>query len=90
MVLHYDFEDISGYKVIDKSGTGNDGQIKGSLKQVKGKYGKGLLFDFKVANYIDVGELFFNGFNDKGSIEAWAKLAKVLPGPPVPSVIRKP
>lgn len=45
----------------------------GTLKQVEGKYGKGLMFDFNAANYVDAGEPSFGGINDGGSIEAWAK-----------------
>jgi hypothetical protein len=86
LVLYYAFEKSSGDKVIDKSGTGNDGTIKGTLKQVDGKYGSALLFDFNAANYIDAGKPPFDGLIDGGTIEAWVKPASL---PRVISVIRK-
>jgi hypothetical protein len=73
LALYYDFEKISGDAVPDKSGNGNDGTIIGTLEQVEGKYGDGLMFDFNAANYVDAGEPSFGGLNDSGSIEAWIK-----------------
>ena len=73
LALYYDFEKISGDAVPDKSGSGNDGTIMGTLEQVEGKYGDGLMFDFNAANYVDAGEPSFGGLNDSGSMEAWIK-----------------
>ena len=86
LVLYYDFEKSSGDKVIDKSGTGNDGTIKGTLKQVEGKHGNAPLFDFNAANYVDAGKPPFDRLPDGGTIEAWVKPASL---PRVISVIRK-
>jgi len=73
LVLYYDFEGISGDKVVDKSGNGNDGTIMGTLNQVDGKYGTGLLFDRNEANYVDAGHPPFGGLKDGGTITAWVK-----------------
>ena len=73
LVLYYDFEAISGDNVIDKSGNGNDATIIGTLDQVDGKYGTGLLFNRDAANYVDAGDPPFGGLTGGGTITAWVK-----------------
>ena len=45
LVAAYGFEEGSGTKVVDASGHGNHGTIKGAVRITKGHYGKALSFD---------------------------------------------
>jgi len=42
LVLYFSFDSVSGKKVKDESGKGNDGEIAGNPKFINGKYGKAI------------------------------------------------
>ncbi|KKL04273.1 hypothetical protein LCGC14_2617730, partial [marine sediment metagenome] len=54
LVLHYTFDKGAGDTVRDKSGQGNDGEILGGTRWVKGKFGSALEFNGK-DGYVDCG-----------------------------------
>ncbi|RKU29977.1 hypothetical protein C6497_05230 [Candidatus Poribacteria bacterium] len=69
------FEEGGGKKVKDASGNGHDGEIIGTLKWVKGRFGTALKFPGDKGGYIVVNsskklEL------EKLSIEAWVKVSE--------------
>ncbi|MBC8230871.1 LamG domain-containing protein [bacterium] len=53
LVLYYKFDKIAKDKVIDHSGTGNDGTIVGNVKEANGKIDGGLIFGGQ-SDYVDV------------------------------------
>jgi len=45
LAVYFDFDGESGKTVTDRSGTGNDGELKGGTEWGAGKYGSGMEFD---------------------------------------------
>jgi len=72
LVVYFTFDEGKGDTVIDHSGTGNDGKLKGGTEWVAGKYGGGLEFDGNdgVAEVEDDDSL---DFVDGITIAAWIK-----------------
>ena len=76
LILYYSFNEdtLKGDDVIDASGNGNDGLIKGNnLKPVKGKVGGGMEFPGASSDYISVREHHYVDPIEQISLVAWVK-----------------
>jgi PKD repeat protein len=70
LVAAYGFEEGSGRKVVDASGKGNHGTIKGAVRIAKGRYGKALKFD-GVNDWVTVKHNASLDLADGMTLEAW-------------------
>jgi hypothetical protein len=64
-----DKADISGDKVKDVSGNGNDATIKGTLTSIPGVIGECLQFEGKAETYVEIPKM---GSFEQVSVECWA------------------
>ncbi len=71
LVGYWDFDEGSGNKVYDKSGNGNDGELKNGVVWTAGKFGSALSFD-GTDDYVDAGT-GINIASKSFSLVAWAK-----------------
>lgn len=70
IVAAYDFEEGSGKKVIDASGLGNHGIIKGAVRVPDGRYGQALQFD-GVNDWVTVKDNPSLDLSTGMTLEAW-------------------
>lgn len=76
LIIYYSFnkDTIKGDDVIDVSGNGNDGLIKGNnIDSVKGKVAEGLEFPGVATDYISVQEHMYEDPFPEITIAAWVK-----------------
>ncbi|HDY65567.1 MAG TPA: LamG domain-containing protein [Phycisphaerae bacterium] len=72
LVLHYTFDKSAGNTVRDESGRGNNGEILGGTRWVKGKFGSALEFNGK-DGYVDCGAKPSLNIGKAGTIAFWFK-----------------
>ncbi|MBC8458097.1 MAG: LamG domain-containing protein [Deltaproteobacteria bacterium] len=72
LVVYFTFDKGSGKTVIDHSGTGNDGEIKGGTNWTAGKYDGGLMFEGD-DGLVEVADNDSLHFVDGLTIAAWIK-----------------
>jgi hypothetical protein len=70
LVLYFTFDNDSGAKVMDQSGTGNNGDIIGGANIVAGKFGKGIEFDGKTQFVLVPSSATLN-LTDAVTMAAW-------------------
>lgn len=76
LILYYSFnkDTIKGDEVLDASGNGNDGVIKGNnIDSVKGKVAEGLEFPGAASDYISVRNHMYEDPVEELTITAWVK-----------------
>ena len=74
--MYYSFnkDTLKGDDVLDASGNGNDGLIKGNdIESVKGKVGEGMEFPGNSTQYISVREHMYKDPVDEMTLVAWSK-----------------
>lgn len=72
LVVYFSFDEGKGDTVIDHSGTGNDGQIKGGTDWVAGKYNGGLMLEGD-DGIVEVEDNDSLHFTDGITMAAWIK-----------------
>jgi len=72
LVVYFTFDEGKGKTVIDRSGTGNDGEIKGGTSWEAGKYGGGLTLEGS-DGVVEVEDNDSLHFVDGITIAAWIK-----------------
>lgn len=70
LVAAYDFEEGNGKKVVDASGQGNHGIIKGAFRVPNGRYGQALEFD-GVNDWVSVKDNASLDLSNAMTLEAW-------------------
>jgi len=75
----WSFDEEEGDTAYDNSGNGNDGTVNGAIWD-DGKFGKALSFD-GVDNYVGVGHHIELNPTSAITVECFAKLDSVIPGP---------
>lgn len=70
LVAAYNFEEASGTRVVDASGKGNHGIIRGAKRVSKGKFGKALSFD-GVNDWVTVNDSVSLDLRTGMTLEAW-------------------
>ena len=76
LIMYYSFnkDTLKGDDVLDASGNGNDGLIKGNdIESVKGKVGEGMEFPGNSTQYISVREHMYDDPVDEMTLVAWSK-----------------
>jgi len=75
LIIYYSFnkDTLKGDDVLDVSGNGNDGFLKGKVKSVKGKIGDGMEFPGVATDYISVREHHYVDPIKEISLAAWVK-----------------
>jgi hypothetical protein len=89
LVAAYGFEEGSGKKVVDASGKGNHGIIKGAVRIDKGRYGKALKFDGK-NDWVTVKNDASLDLSNGMTLEAWVYPLSQTKGNNAVIVKRKP
>ncbi|KKL20915.1 hypothetical protein LCGC14_2450690, partial [marine sediment metagenome] len=72
LVAHYSFDSGQGTAAKDRSGQGNDGEILGGTRWVKGEFGSGLEFN-GTDGYVDCGAKPSLNIGKSGTIAFWFK-----------------
>ena len=72
LVVYFSFDEGKGDTVIDRSGTGNAGKVKGGAKWTDGKYNGGLMFEGK-DGVVEVADNDSLHFVDGITIATWIK-----------------
>jgi hypothetical protein len=73
LVGYWNFDEVSGVVVHDRSGLGNDGTLFGEPQQVRGRVGRGMAFG--PHDYVEVAAHPRLDFRQRFSIEFWIKPA---------------
>ena len=72
LVVYFSFDEGKGNVVTDRSGTGNNGSLKGGVEWTAGHYGGGLTFDGKDGS-VEVENSDSLQFTDGLTLAAWIK-----------------
>ncbi len=78
LVGYWSFDDIQGTLVPDKSGTGNDGTIKGAPVTIIGRFGKALQFG-GINDCVDCGNAASLNITEKLTLACWVKTTDAGP-----------
>jgi PKD repeat protein len=79
LVAAYGFEETSGSTVVDATGNGNNGTIKGAVQISNGKYGKALKFD-GVNDWVTVNNSTSLALSTSMTLEAWVYPESITTG----------
>ena len=78
-VAAYNFEEVSGTKVINASGQGNHGTRKGNLRITQGRFGKALSFD-GLNDWVTVNDAASLDLTTGMTVEAWVYPTESMTG----------
>jgi hypothetical protein len=78
LIAWWSFDEGSGHTVVDKTGRGADGQIRGNAVWTNGRHGKALLFDG--ASVVDCGNPEALKTGNAFTVEAWICPEEWIPG----------